>query len=141
MQSWEERFKRDTGFADRSQYKIFDCGVRPAPVLILGINPGADPAEVAPNGVDRVGKGPPHAASTTFHEKDEHDLLDCNWQRTEKLVEFLLEILDSDDTKQVRSSVIMANLAFERARKSSEIDDLQKRRMRLSRFCKRSSTA
>ena len=68
MHLWEERFRHETGLSNRSAYKIYYCPVAPAPILVLGTNPGADPAEVMPNGVDRVGKGPKHAASTKYYE-------------------------------------------------------------------------
>ena len=122
MQLWEERFRRETGLANRSEYKIYYCRVAPAPILVVGINPGADPAEVMPNGVDRVGKGPKHSASATYHEGNEHDLLDCNWRRTGQLIALLSHLLDGHDKEAIRSNVVMTNMAFRRARKSSEID-------------------
>ena len=40
MRDLEERYKRASGLRDRSQYKIFYSPVRPADILVLGINPG-----------------------------------------------------------------------------------------------------
>src|SRR5262245_46016081 len=120
MRLWEERFKRETGLLDRSRYKIFYCRVHPAPILLLGMNPGGDPETVAPNGMDRIGKGAPHSASATYHEGDEHDLLDCGWPRQNDLMQ-LLSVL-SGDKEAIRSRVVMTNMAFRRARKNSEID-------------------
>jgi hypothetical protein len=122
MHLWEARFKHETGLVNRSQYKIYYCRVAPAPILILGINPGGDPLDVMPNGVDRVGKGPPHAASAAYYEGNEHDLLDCNWRQTGQLIALLTHLLDGDDKEEIRSKVVMTNMAFRRARKSSEID-------------------
>ena len=42
MKDLEHRYQEVSGLQDRSAYKIFYGPVRPAPVMVLGINPGGD---------------------------------------------------------------------------------------------------
>lgn len=53
MKDIEHRYQEVSGLQDRSACKIFYGPVRPAPVMVLGINPGGDPAEVVADSLHR----------------------------------------------------------------------------------------
>lgn len=120
MEDMERRYRAATGLADRSQYKIFYGSIRPAPILALGINPGGDPANMLPNGVDHkdgIGVG---AASASFYESGENDLLDCSWRENNVLK--LLVPLVGGERESVRTRVVKTNIAFRRSSKVTKID-------------------
>lgn len=120
MELWETRFKTLARLADRSEYKIYYCSIRPAPILVLGINPGGDPQSMMPNGVElRVGKGR-GAASATYYEQNEHDLLDCQWR--ENNVVKLLAPLVGGNPESIRETVVKTNMAFRRSSDASRIN-------------------
>ena len=54
MRDLELRYKKISGLTDRSQYKIFYGPVRQAQILVLGINPGGDPANTEPDGLTQL---------------------------------------------------------------------------------------
>jgi hypothetical protein len=121
MRDLEARYRAATGLADRSQYRIFYGPVRPAEMLVLGINPGGDPADVMPDGVgSRVG-GRPHAATAGFHENDESDVLDCDWPENRGLLKLLLPLVDGV-RDELRSRMVKTNVAFRRSSKAHHID-------------------
>lgn len=125
MRDLEERYRQSTGLVDRSQYKIFYGPVRSAQVLVLGINPGGDPATVLPDGMGfrevppEPGKRPrvpkPHAASAGFYENGESDLLDCDWTENSGLKKLLGPVLGGDNA--IRQQVVKTNMAFRRSAK------------------------
>jgi hypothetical protein len=115
MSNLEARYRAATGLKDRSQYKIFYGLVRPAPMLVLGINPAGESAEVMPDGMQSRTPGKRHAASAAFYEHDESDLLDCTWK--ENAVLNLLVPLAGGEREAVRSQVVKTNIAFRRAKK------------------------
>jgi len=120
MQDLEQRYQAASGLQDRAFYKIFYGPVRPAPVLLLGINPGGDPAEVAEGALKRK-NGLDSAASAAFYENDECDLLDCNWPENTGLKKLLLPLFDGDENR-IRAEVVKTNLAFRRSKKKTGID-------------------
>lgn len=113
MRDLELDFKRSSGLVDRSAYKIFYCQVRPAQILTLGINPGGSPANTQPNGLNHL-NGVPAAASASFYENDEHDILDCEWRENTGLRKVLMPLLGGDATR-IRTEVVKTNLAFQRS--------------------------
>ena len=120
MQDLESRYRTASGLLDRSQYKIFYGPLRPAEILVLGINPGGEPSNMLPDGVhhkDGIGIG---AASASYYENDENDLLDCTWRENNVLK--LLVPLVGGDRESVRARVIKTNIAFRRSSKVTEID-------------------
>jgi hypothetical protein len=120
MRLWEERFRQHTQLADRSHYKIYYCHIRPAAILVLGINPGGDSEHVMPNGMDpRKGKGR-CAASAAYYEGNEHDLLDCQWR--ENNVVKLLAPLVGGNPEAIRDTVVKTNMAFRRSTAAKKIN-------------------
>jgi len=120
MQDLERRYRDTTGLADRSQYKIFYGPIHAADILVLGINPGGNPANMLPNGVDHkdgIGIG---AASAGYYENGENDLLDCNW-RENNVLKLLVPLLGGK-REAVRSCVVKTNVAFRRSPNVAKID-------------------
>lgn len=108
----ESRYRKASGLKDRASYAIFYCPVRPAPILVLGINPGGDPADVYPDGVRlRRGKGR-GAASASYYKHNEHCMLDCDWSEN-RIVPLLASLLG--DREAIRNKVVKTNLAFRRS--------------------------
>lgn len=122
MRGLEEDFKRQTGLKNRSQYKIFYGPVWRAPILLLGINPAGDPAEVAADGVQYQDNRDDRAASSIgYYENGEHDLLDCTWNENTGLRKLLLPILGTSE--RIRRFVVKTNLAFIRLRNTKNAED------------------
>ncbi len=121
MRDLEARYRAASGLADRSQYRIFYGPVRPAEMLVLGINPGGDPADVMPDGVGSRSGGKPHAASAGYHENDESDVLDCDWPENRGLLKLLLPLADGD-RERLRACMVKTNVAFRRSSKAHMID-------------------
>jgi hypothetical protein len=65
-----------SGLTDKAHYKILYGPIRPAQILVPGINPGGDPSNAEPDGV-KSKTGEVAAASSGFYESGECDLLDC----------------------------------------------------------------
>lgn len=120
MQAIEERFKRATGLPDRSQYKIFYCPLRAAPILTLGINPGGSPSQTSRDGTIGA-NGARAAASASYYESGEHDILDCHWRENHGLIKILAPLLGGD-AERIRTEVVKTNLAFRRSKKRSDIN-------------------
>ncbi|MCX6546727.1 MAG: hypothetical protein NTW40_01590 [Acidobacteria bacterium] len=120
MQDLEQRYQAASGLNDRAFYKIFYGPVRPAPVLLLGINPGGDPAEVAEGAVKQK-NGSDSAASAGYYENDECDLLDCDWRENTGLKKILLPLFEGDENR-IRAEVVKTNLAFRRSKTKTGID-------------------
>lgn len=121
MRDLEGRYRGFTGLSDRSLDRSFYGPVRRADWLVLGINPGGDPADVMPDGVGSRSGGKPHAASAGFHESDESDVLDCDWPENVGLLKLLVP-LAGGDRETIRSSVVKTNVAFRRSPKVAKID-------------------
>jgi hypothetical protein len=120
MRDLEARFKRAASLEDRANYKIFYCQVRPAPILTLGINPGGAPSNTNPDG--RTHKdGAIAAASASFYENNEHDILDCDWRENSSLRSLLAPLLDGGESA-IRGNVVKTNMAFHRSAMKKDID-------------------
>lgn len=113
MKSWEQRFQAATGFADRSFYKIFYGLIRPAPILLLGINPGGSPDTVSVDGTLNLKNNSPAAASASYYENGESDLLDCSWPENQILK--LVRPIASEMGISLRNQVVKTNVAFHRS--------------------------
>ena len=120
MKDLEQRYQGGSGLQDRSAYKIFYGPVRPAPVMVLGINPGGDPADVVAGSLQRR-NGLDSAASIGFYEHEESDLLDCNWPENRGLMKLLVPLFDGDQ-EMIRTGVVKTNIAFWRSKKKTGID-------------------
>jgi hypothetical protein len=120
MQDLENRYRKASGLVDRSQYKIFYGPLHRAEILVLGINPGGEPSNMLPDGVHhKYGTGI-GAASASYYENDENDLLDCTWRENNVLK--LLVPLVGGVRESVRARVVKTNMAFRRSSKVTKID-------------------
>jgi hypothetical protein len=120
MRDLEERFKQASGLPNRAYYKIFYCQVKEAPILTLGINPGGAPSNTNPDG--RTHKdGVVAAASASYFEHDEHDILDCEWRENLGLRAVLTPLVGGE-LSAIRRSVVKTNMAFHRSAKKKDID-------------------
>jgi hypothetical protein len=120
MRDIEARFRETSGFGNRAYYKIYYCQVRPAPILTLGINPGGAPEKVKPDGRTNL-DGTIAAASASFYENNEHDIIDCSWSENSGLLKVLTPLLGGD-ARRIRTEVVKTNLAFQRSAKKTDID-------------------
>ena len=120
MRQVEQRFQAASGLLDRSQYKIFYGQVRPAWLLTLGINPGGAPKDTNADGKTHA-SGRVAAASASYFEGNEHDILDCEWPENPGLRRLLQPLLGGN-LARVREEVVKTNMAFRRSAKASQID-------------------
>ena len=120
MRSLETRYQKKSGLLNRAHYKIFYGPVRPAPILVLGINPGGDPTNTEADGAKQK-TGEVAAASSGFYEGGEHDVLDCDWKENKGLKKLLVPLLNNDE-EAIRLSVVKTNVAFRRSPKAKDID-------------------
>ena len=120
MRALEEDFRSTSGLFNRAAYKLFYGQVRPAPILTLGINPGGSPAEISADGTRQL-NGAKASASASYFEKDENDVLDCEWKENTGL-RALLYPLVSNSQDRFRAEIVKSNLAFRRSAKKKDID-------------------
>ena len=119
MQALEAGYQRCSGLANRSSYKIFYGPLHPAPILVLGQNPGGVPAETSSDGTRQAGHRIASASAGWF-ENGEHDVLDCAWPENNGLKRLLLPLVQSDSIR-FRSEIVKTNLAFRRSVKVRDI--------------------
>ena len=120
MRDVEDRYKAASGLDNRSQYKIYYCAVQPAEILLLGINPGGDPADITPDGT-KTRNGEIVSSSGFYYENYEHDVFDCEWAMNRKIRPFLRNLTERQDT-EIRKRVVYTNIAFRRSRGVDDID-------------------
>ena len=120
MRDLEERFKQASGLKNRAHYKIFYGPVRETEILVLGINPGGDPRNTEPDGM-RHKTGELAAASASFYENGESDIIDCEWKENIGLRKLLVPLLGGT-VDRIRDAVVKTNLAFRRSAKKTDID-------------------
>jgi hypothetical protein len=120
MQNLENRYRTVSGLIDRSQYKIFYGPLHPAEILVLGINPGGEPSNMLPDGVRHKDGARIGAASASYYENDENDLLDCSW-RENNILKLLVPLIGGD-RESARARVVKTNMAFRRSSKVTKID-------------------
>ena len=120
MRALEQRFRAASGLPDRARYKIFYGQIRPAPILTLGINPGGAPSNTNPDG--RTHKdGVIAAASASYFENDEHDILDCEWRENSGLRTVLTPLVGGV-LSDIRHKVVKTNMAFHRSARKKDIE-------------------
>lgn len=111
MRQIDAEYRRRSGLNDSAMYKLFYSRIDPAPLLVIGINPGGDPSK--PDSL--------LSASTAFFENYEHDYVDCSYAIQRAMLPFLQSILGAT-TDQIRR-IPKTNLAF---RHSPGEDDFKK---------------
>lgn len=108
MQQIDSEYRARTGLSEARLYKIFYSRIDPAPLLVLGVNPGGDP-------------GHPQSlisASVSFFENYEHDYVDCSYTIQRMMLPFLQHVLRAS-SEQIRR-IPKTNLAFRRSPRESD---------------------
>ena len=110
----EAEFRALSGLTDRRFYKIFYSAIRPAPLLVLGYNPGGET-----DGTDLN-------ASESFYENWEHDYVDFrSYGNAYKLAgsayDTLAEVLQTSSDDAIRR-IPATNVIFRRSRRSSDLN-------------------
>ncbi len=107
MKDIDQRYRAISGLSDRRHYSIFYSRIDPAPLMVLGINPGGDPVTWT---TDRL-------SSQTFYENFEHEYVDCQYAIQEPMLPFLMHLLGVGSEK-IRK-VPKSNLIFRRSADTS----------------------
>lgn len=105
MRAIDSEYRAHTGFTDSRFYKIFYSRIDPAPLLVLGVNPGGDPEN--PSSLI--------SASSSFFENYEHDYVDCSYTIQRMMLPLLEHVLKATPD-QIRA-IPKTNLAFRRSPK------------------------
>ena len=114
MMRLETEFRVASGLTDRRFYKIFYSAIAPAPLLVIGFNPGGET-----DGTDLN-------ASDSFYENWEHDYVDFRGYgkaytlagRAYDLLSEALQTSSEDDIRRIPAT----NVIFRRSRRSSGLD-------------------
>lgn len=102
MRDIERRFQQASDLHCLNEFAIFYSRIDPAPLLVLGLNPGGSPAD-----------SDLQAASRTFFEDFEHDYVDCSYPIQKVMLPFLMYVLNA--TREQIRHVPKSNLAFRRS--------------------------
>ena len=92
MRRLDQQYRKASGLTHRRDYSIFYSRVVPCRTLVLGFNPGGDPATWDESAL----------ASTGFYENWEHEYVDCHYPLACAMREFLQVALSLTDTEAVR---------------------------------------
>ncbi len=103
MRAIDSEYRAHTGFTDSRFYKIFYSRINPAPLLVVGVNPGGNPGH--PSSL--------MSASSSFFENYEHDYVDCSYT-IQRMMLPLLEHALKATPDQIRA-IPKTNLAFRRS--------------------------
>jgi hypothetical protein len=103
MREIDAEYRQLSGSNNPSYYKIFYSRIDPAPILVLGINPGGAPDQ--PEAIV--------SASPGYFDNFEHDYVDCDYTLQRIMLPFLQHILGAtvDEVRRVPKT----NLAFRRS--------------------------
>lgn len=103
MRDIDAEYRKLSGLSDSRYYKIFYSRIDPAPLLVLGINPGG-----APDQVEEI-----ISASDDYFDNYEHDYVDCDYTIQRVMLPFLQNILGA--TSEEIRKIPKSNLAFRRS--------------------------
>lgn len=114
MSRLDAEFRATSGLTDRRFYKIFYSAVAPAPLLVLGFNPGGE--------VD----GTDLNASSSFYENWEHDYVDFRhhgkqYSLAGPAYDLLVQVLQTPSEDAIRR-VPATNVIFRRSRHASALN-------------------
>ncbi|MFB4203585.1 hypothetical protein KBTX_02389 [wastewater metagenome] len=106
MQNLDAAYRRASGVAGFNEYKIFSGPVIPAPVLVLGLNPGGDPATWRLSVPETAGSRDP------FYGDGSHDFDVCDYPEARAMRHLLNSALR---VPRLAGSVVKSNLVFRRS--------------------------
>ncbi|MCC5809457.1 MAG: hypothetical protein JJU06_03705 [Ectothiorhodospiraceae bacterium] len=103
MRDIDRRYRSLTGLTERRFYSIFYSRIDAAAALVLGINPGGDPATWNED----------ELASRSFYENGEHEYVDCAYAIQQPMLPLLMQVfgVNRDGVRKIPKS----NLAFRRS--------------------------
>lgn len=110
----DTEFRAASGLTDRRFYKIFYSAIAPAPLLVIGFNPGGET-----DGTDLN-------ASESFYENWEHDYVDFRsygnaYKLAGRAYDTLAEVLQTSSDDVIRR-IPATNVIFRRSRRSSDLN-------------------
>lgn len=110
----DAEFRATSGLTDRRFYKIFYSAIAPAPLLVLGFNPGGET-----DGTDLN-------ASESFYENWEHDYVDFRsygnaYTLAGRAYDTLAAVLQTSSDDAIRR-IPATNVIFRRTRRSSDLN-------------------
>lgn len=113
MMRLDAEFRAASELTDRRFYKIFYSAIAPAPLLVLGFNPGGET-----DGTDLN-------ASKSFYENWEHDYVDFRsygnaYRLAGRAYDMLAEVLQTSSDDAIRR-IPATNVIFRRSRRSSDL--------------------
>ena len=114
MSRLDAEFRATSGLTDRRFYKIFYSAIAPAPLLVLGFNPGGE--------ID----GSDLNASSSFYENWEHDYVDFRhhgkqYSLAGPAYDLLVQVLQTTSEDAIRR-VPATNVIFRRSRRASALN-------------------
>lgn len=104
MRSIDERYRETSKLTERRHYSIFYSKIVPSLLLVVGYNPGGDPATWDES----------ELASRSFYENDEHEYVDCNYPLAIAMRHYLTKVLLLGNVSGIRS-IPKINLIFRRS--------------------------
>ncbi len=104
MQSLDEGYRAASGLKERRHYSIFYSSIQRSALLILGWNPGGNPATWDES----------QLASNSFYENGEHEYVDCHYKLALAMRGFLMASLGLSTPQEIRS-IPKSNLIFRRS--------------------------
>lgn len=110
MRSLDSQYRESTGLRERRYYSIFYSLVEPSKILILGFNPGGDPATWSESAL----------ASRSFYENREHEYVDTDFPTSVGMRDFLLGSGIVETVEEIRD-IPKINLIFRRSRNMNEL--------------------
>ncbi len=114
MSRLDAEFRATSGLTDRRFYKIFYSAIAPAPLLVLGFNPGGE--------ID----GTDLNASSSFYENWEHDYVDFRhhgkqYSLAGPAYDLLVQVLQTPSEDAIRR-IPASNVIFRRSRHASALN-------------------
>lgn len=109
MKDLDQRFRQASGLSERRFYSIFYSQVFPAPLLLLGFNPGGNPGTWEESLL----------ASRSFYENGEHEYVDFRHDSKfyRAMQSFLMQVLHLSNANDIRG-IPKTNLIFRRSSQS-----------------------
>ena len=110
MRSLDSQYRESTGLRERRYYSIFYSLVEPSKTLIIGFNPGGDPATWNESAL----------ASRSFYENREHEYVDTDFPTSVGMRDFLLGSGIVATVEEIRD-IPKINLIYRRSRNMNEL--------------------
>jgi hypothetical protein len=110
MRNLDLEYRDFSGLNERRYYSIFYSQIKPSKILLLGYNPGGDPANWDESAL----------ASPSFYENREHEYVDTNFPTSLGMRSYLLGSSLVKSVDEIRD-IPKINLIFRRSRNMNEL--------------------